>query len=149
MRRDRGRARRASLALAATVIVALGSGCDHGREETAALAAAVDAFRGAPDADKPGRADAIAKLRCSDREVCAAKADCLAVATASVKALALQKEGQGKLADLKQGRLAPDAPEAAALPAKLDEAERQVAEAKSHVEGCDAQIKVLQRKHGL
>ena len=146
MRRDLALA--AALVAAAALAAAPLGGCDHGREETAALASAVDRFRGASDAEKPAAAEAIAAVRCTDRDVCSAKAECLAVATASVKAAAIQKELQGKLADLHAGRLAPDAPEAAALPGKVDEAEREVAEAKSHVESCDAQLKILQRKHG-
>jgi hypothetical protein len=126
------------LAIALVGAVALLAGCESARDrEAASLATAVERFRQADNLERPQRVEPVKAVACTAPEVCAAKAACLKGIEPTVKALALKAEVERGLADLKSGTLAPDSPEAAAMPKKLDEAEALLKEGKAAMDRCD------------
>jgi hypothetical protein len=115
------------------------------RRETSSLAAAVDRYRHASATeDKESLASAVSSVGCTDARVCDAKQACVAAIDPTTRALALKDEVTRRLADIEQKRLASDSPEAQALPAKLDEAERLLREGRTHMAACDAKLATLQ-----
>ncbi|MGH7296209.1 MAG: hypothetical protein ACRELB_14805 [Polyangiaceae bacterium] len=112
--------------------------------ETAALASAVDRYRRAEASGKEAAGRALGGVACTDPRVCEARRACVAAVEPTVRALALKDEVTRRLADVEQKRLAPDSPEAMALPDKLDEAQRLLEEGRSHQADCDARLAALQ-----
>jgi hypothetical protein len=64
----------------------------HAKDEARTLVSAVDAYRAAPNEDKPAKADALDKVACTDEQVCAVKSACTKSADATAKGLRLQAE---------------------------------------------------------
>jgi len=118
------------------------------RRESASLIDAVDRYRRAESGAKAAQRQAVLALACSDADVCAAKQACLAAIDPTTRALALKDEVALRLGDIQNGRLAPDAPEADALPGKLDEAERLLREGRAKMADCDARLAGLRVHHG-
>lgn len=118
------------------------------RRESALLTDAVDRYRRAEMGAKAAQRQAILALACTDAEVCAAKQACLAAINPTTRALALKDEVASRLGDIQNGRLAPDAPEADALPGKLDEAERLLREGRAKMADCDGRLADLRVHHG-
>ena len=114
------------------------------KRETMTLAGAVDRYRHADGAAKEAQGQAVGAVPCSDARVCAAKQACVAAIDPTTRALALKDEVTRRLDDVEQKRLAPDSPEAQALPGKLDEAERLLKEGRAHMADCDAKLAELQ-----
>jgi hypothetical protein len=114
------------------------------KRETRALAEAVDRYRHADDRAKDVQGQAVAAVACTDARVCGAKQACTAAIEPTNRALALKDEVTRRLDDLEQKRLAPDSPEAQALPGKLDEAERLLKEGRAKMADCDARLAELQ-----
>ena len=73
-------------------LLLLSAAACHTKDEARALVTAVDAFRQAPNDDKPAKADALDKVECSDKDVCAVKDACRKSADATARGLRLQKE---------------------------------------------------------
>jgi hypothetical protein len=119
------------------------------RRESAALSDAVDRYRRAESASKPGQREAVAAVSCTDAEVCATKQVCLAAIDPTTRALTLKDEVAARLVDIQSKRLAPDAPEADALPGKLDEAERLLHEGRAKMTDCDAKLMQLRVRYGM
>jgi hypothetical protein len=119
------------------------------KPEAASLAAAVDRFRSAENAEKPARLADVEAAACTDKEVCAAKTACLAYVRPTVEGLVLKNEVQRGLADLERKTLDPDATAARALPAKLEAASRALERGHSSLAECDAKIVALRVKYGL
>ncbi len=69
------------------------------KSEARNLVAAVDAFREASNDNKPGKADALDKVECTDKEVCEVKAACTKSADATAKGLRLQQDVQAHAHD--------------------------------------------------
>jgi hypothetical protein len=113
------------------------------KRETAALADAVDRYRRAENGRKASQGQAVLAVTCTDPAVCAAKQACLAAIDATTQALSLKDEVAARLVDIQAKRLAPDAPEADALPAKLDQAERLLHEGRTKMADCDAKLAAL------
>ncbi len=84
--------------IALLLVVMLAAGC-HTKDEARALVTAIDAFRSAPNDDKPAKADALDKVECNDKEICAVKDACRKSADATARGLRLQKEVQDKARD--------------------------------------------------
>ena len=82
-------------------------------------------------------------MTCSDAEVCAAKQACLAAIDPTTRALSLKDEVAARVVDIQAKRLAPDAPEADALPGKLDQAELLLREGRAKMTVCDAKLAAL------
>ena len=121
-----------------------------GKREAAALTDAVDRFRGATaDPALAVRADAVAAVACSETRVCDAKRTCVQAIEPTAKALALKNEVGAKLADIEAARLAPDSPEAQALPLKLDEATRLLREGHKKMDECDTMLTDLRLAYGF
>jgi hypothetical protein len=138
-------------ALAATELVSalLVSGCEgSGKRETTALLDAVDRYRLANTAAKADRAAAVGRLDCTEAAVCEAKRACVAGVEATTRAMQLKDEVTARLADLEQHRLLPDAPEAEALPGKLDEAGRLLQVGRDKMGDCERMIAELRLHYG-
>jgi hypothetical protein len=132
------------------LLVACACACDGAaKHEAATLAAAVDHFRRADPSFKTAQAQAVDAVVCSDARVCAAKDACVAAVDPTARALALKDEVASRLQDIEKGTLAADAPEARALPDKLDEAERLLKEGRVQMEVCDARLADLRVALGV
>jgi hypothetical protein len=138
-------------AAAALVLALAAPGCSgQAKREVSALAAALDAYRAAPEGPATTqRADDVARTACSDPQVCDARTACVAAITPTLRALALKDEVTRRLGDLQAHRLAPDAPEAQALPAKLDEASRLLQEGRAGMTACEKKVNDLRLHHGV
>jgi hypothetical protein len=90
--------------------------------------------------------DAVA---CSDAEVCAAKAACLASARPTVEGEALMRAVRDALDDLDGGRMTTAQVAAMSLPGKLEDASRLLAEGQSKLAACDVQVLALKAKYGI
>jgi hypothetical protein len=118
----------------------LGACAGSARRESAALADAVDRYRRADNGSRASQGQAVLAIVCTAAEVCAAKQACLAAIDPTTRALALKDEVAARLADIQAKRLSPAAPEADALPSKLDEAERLLHEGRTKMADCDAKL---------
>src|ERR1700689_3842153 len=125
MRRSGSALRAAAVGPAAVLLgVALAACGGEGKREASSLEMAVDRYRRADGAAKEALGQAVSGVACSDARGCDAKQACLAATEPTTRALDLKEQVARGLADLEQKRVALDSPEAQALPAKLDEAER-------------------------
>jgi hypothetical protein len=130
-------------------LIVLAACTSSAKPEAASLAAAVDRFRQAENAEKPARLPEVEAVACTDKEVCAAKEVCLAYARPTVEGLVLKSEVQRGLNDLEQKRLDPDAEAARALPKKLDAASRALERGHASLAECDAKVMGLRVKYGI
>jgi hypothetical protein len=135
--------------LVVTLVSTLTACNNPGKREAADLVDAVDRYRRADDAAKDARGKAVAAVACTDSRVCDAKQACVAAIEPTTHALALKDEVARLLAEVEQKRLAPDAPEAATLPAKLDEAERLLKDGRAGMARCDARLTDLRVAFGV
>ncbi len=136
--------------LAILVALAASGGCaPSAKHETAALAAAVDRFRGANDASKADLAAATSAVACTDADVCAAKDACVAAMGPTARALVLKDDVARQLDDIEHGKLARDSPEAERLGAKLDDAEKLLAEGREKWSACERSLAELRIKYGV
>jgi len=113
----------------------------HTKDEARALVTAVDAYRQAPNDDKPAKADAIDKVECSDKDVCAAKDACRKSANATARGLRLQKEVEQSSRD--SGPYPDD------LAAKWKEASSDLAEGYGLLEDCRNKTQALKERFGI
>jgi hypothetical protein len=120
-----------------------------GKREAAALTDAVDRYRRADDASKETQGKAVAAVACTDSRVCDAKQACVAAIEPTTRGLTLKDEVARLLVELEQKRLAPDSPEAGALPGKLDEAERLLKDGRAGMARCDARLTDLRVAFGI
>jgi hypothetical protein len=135
--------------LSVVALAALGAACTGaGKREAASLSEAVDRYRRADDGSKEAHGRDVAALSCTEARVCEAKQACLAAIEPTTRALALKDEVVRRLGDLEQKRLAPDSPEAQALPGKLDDAERLLEEGRTKMTVCDAKLAELRVAFG-
>jgi hypothetical protein len=118
------------------------------KRETASLVAAVDRYERADDASKGAQVQAIAAVACSSAQVCDAKRACLAAVAPTVRALALKEEVSARIEDLQSKRLAPDSPEAQALPGKLDLAAGLLKEGRAKMPACEKKLSDLRLAAG-
>jgi hypothetical protein len=137
--------------LVAFVVLALcNAACSAGAaREAGTLVAAVDRYRRLEGSAKEAQAKAVADAACSDAQVCDAKQACVAAIDSTMRALALKDEVTARLADLQSNRLAPTAPEAQALPDKLDEAERLLRAGRDRMAECEKKLTDLRAKYRL
>lgn len=135
-------------ALGVAVLTALASCTGSGKREASALAQAVDAYRHAETAAKAARVQALGAVACSEASVCDAKSTCFAAADATTQSMRLKDEVAARLADIEGKRLAPDAPEAAALPGKLDEAQRLLETGRQKMTECERRLSDLRVEYG-
>jgi hypothetical protein len=134
----------------AVALALLLAGCSgQTKREVAALASALDAYREAAGPAAAARAADVSRTPCSDAEVCDARSACVSAIAPTLRALELKDEVSRRLDDLQAKRLAPDAPEAQALPAKLDEASRLLQQAREGMAVCDKKVSDLRLRHGV
>ena len=88
-------------------------------------------------------------VKCSAVDVCQARDACLASAEATAKALRLKSEVEQGLLAIEKDAMPHDAPEARALPLKLDEAESLLKEGFAALPACDDQVMALKRKYQI
>lgn len=119
-----------------------------GRRESASLAEAVDRYRNAEENAKSERAQGVLALVCTDASVCEVKRLCMAAIEPTTKALALKNEVAQRLNALDEKRLAPDSPELAGLPEKLEEATRLLQEGRTKMLDCDKRLAELRVQFG-
>jgi hypothetical protein len=136
------------MALLVLSVAAVAACTSAGKREAASLNAAVEMWRRADDASKGAPSGAVAAVACTDERVCAAKRACVEAIEPTTRALALKDEVTRRLADLEQKRLAPDSPEAQALPGKLDEAERLLKDGRAKMTACDGKLAELRLTFG-
>ena len=135
--------------LALVLAGALLAGCATDKAEARALAAAVERFRIAADAEKPAAAAHIATLTCTDPAVCDAKGSCVAASDATAKGLVLKAEVERVLSDVQATRLSPEDPAAKALPDELDDADRLLKAGHHDMKACDEKVISLKLKYGV
>lgn len=124
--------------------------CDgEDKRRAASLVAAVEQFRRAENAARPARVEAIRAVACAPDDVCRARDACLASAEPTAKALTLKAEAENAIGRLERGELAKDAPEARALPQKLDDAQRLLDEGHDALAACDDALIALKRRYAL
>jgi len=121
-------------------------GCRPAGDEARALIAAVDRYRQASNDDKPGLADALDKVPCSDAAVCAAKTACTKSADATARGLRLQKEVKQGLDKVEAGAGAADPH---ALADKWTEAGNKLDEGYKALEDCNAKTERLRAEYGI
>lgn len=136
-------------AAAAALLAASLVACTSSKQEAASLVAAVDRFHRAENADKPEREKAIAQVVCAEAEVCEAKRLCDAAAKATAAGLLLKGEVERGLAALEKGALAKTDEAAQALPGKLDEAGKLLADGHAQMPACDQKILALRGRYDL
>lgn len=129
------------------LLVALASACSTTRQEARSVIEAVDRFRKAENPQKPELADALAKVPCSEPEVCEARDACIKSASATARGLRLQREVEDGLARIKAGTLDKSDPQAVALGPKLDEVDKALAEGNAALEACDDKLTPLRVKY--
>lgn len=132
------------------VVCAIAGGmgaCSTTHQEARSVIEGVDRFRRAENAQKPDLADALAKLVCTDAEVCATKDACVRSAAATARGLRLQREVEDSLARVKKGELAPSDPKATSLGTKLDEADKALEEGHQALAPCDEKLTRLRVKY--
>jgi hypothetical protein len=132
----------------ACVLAAVACAPGSGKRETSALLNAVDGYRRADTSAKANRVAALQTVTCSEPPVCDAKAVCVAAVEPTTRALLLKDEVAARLADIEQRRLAPDAPEASALPGKLDEAQRLLETGRQKMTECERRLSDLRVEYG-
>jgi Sec-independent protein translocase protein TatA len=135
--------------LVSLVVSLLVVGCGSAKQEAASLVEAISRFRKAENGDKPQREQDIARVVCSDAEVCETKRLCEAATRPTAEALLLKAEVERGLADLEHGVLARTDDAAAALPQKLDDAERLLAEGHAAMPACDKKVLALRARYDL
>jgi|HubBroStandDraft_5_1064220.scaffolds.fasta_scaffold742472_2 hypothetical protein len=134
-------------AIALTFLV---SACSPaGKHEAASLIAATERFHKAENTEKPDRAASIARVACTDAEVCEAKRVCESASKSTADALVLKAEVEQGIALLERGTLAKTDDAAAALPGKLDEAERLLTAGHEAMPACDQRILALRARYDL
>ena len=141
----------AALAVRAALVglFTLAAACTNdAKVQTASLSTAVARYHLADNQGKQGAAEGIARVACTDADVCAAKQACVAGSAAIVKGLALKAEVESGLADVNAHRIAVDDPRASGLFGKLDEGKHVIEEGRVALESCDTRLAALKRKHG-
>jgi len=131
------------------VLVCVGAACGGTKREASAVVGAVDRYRQAENVAKPDLADALAKVPCTDAEVCATRDACVAAADPTARGLRLQHEVEQGLADLNANKLTKDDPTARALPAKLAESTRLRDQGDQALQACERQVTALRMKYEL
>jgi hypothetical protein len=119
------------------------------KREAAVLIAAVDGYRHAEGVSKAAEAAKVARAPCTDEKVCAAKRACVEAIDPTARALSLKEEVAAGVTDIERKRVSADSPEARALPAKLDEAEKLLNEGRLKMSACDRTLAELQLQHGI
>ena len=137
------------LALTLLLAAPLSGACASGKHEAASLVTAVDAYRHASGPDKVNLAKGVEIIACSVDKVCAAKTACVAAIEPTVKAIQIKDEVAARVADIEKGKLAPDSPEAKALPGKLDDAEKLLKDGREKMGACDARLTDLHVDFGV
>jgi hypothetical protein len=120
--------------------VAFACAC-HTKDEARALVTAVEAFRSASNDDKPAKADALDKVECNDKEICAVKDACRKSADATARGLRLQKEVQENARDA--GPYPDD------LAAKWKQSNSDLAEGYGLLDDCRNRTLALKERFGI
>ena len=134
---------------ALALALALAPACSTAKPELSALATSVELFHRASNDERPGRADALAKVACQDEEVCAAKAACVEATAATAEALRLKVQAEVLLAEVEEKKIPPDDDRVRALPASLDKASVLLKKGHDTMPACDQKILVLRERYGL
>ena len=139
--------RAAHAALAVAAVAALGGCTNDARSQTTALSNAVARYHLADNPDKPSAAEGIARVACTEADVCAAKKACVDGSASTVRGLALKAEVESVLAQVNAQKIAPGDPRASALFGKVDEGKRLLEEGHVTLETCDTLLAALKRNH--
>jgi hypothetical protein len=135
-------------ALLACLVSVLALGCTNdAKAQTASLSAAVARYHLADNPAKPGAAEGIARVACTEADVCEAKKACAGGSAAIVQGLALKAEVEIVLAEVTSHKIANDDPRASAAFGKLDEGKRLLDQGHAALETCDTLLAALKRNH--
>ena len=118
------------------------------KRETAALEEAIDRYRHSQSPSRTDLALAVAAVPCTEAAVCEAKTACLAGIEPTNRALLLKDEVASRIGDLEHKRITADAPEAQALPGKLEEATRLLEIGRTKMADCEKRLIDLHLHHG-
>lgn len=138
------RARVAALALGSLAAACSGSA----RHETTALRDAVDRYRGADDASKIARREAVAAVACTAPAVCDAKRVCLAAIDPTTRALKLKDDVSLRVSHIEQNHLDLTSPEAQGLSGQLDEASKLLEAGRQKMTECEHRLADLRLEYG-
>jgi hypothetical protein len=119
-----------------------------GRRESSTLIEAIDRYRVASDASKPGQAQLVAAVPCSAIAVCEAKRVCFDAIDPTTRALAIKDEVAARIVDIEERRLSVTANDALSLSDKLDEADRLITKARSKMSECERRLADLRAQYG-
>jgi hypothetical protein len=117
------------------------------RSEAVALTNAVDRSRKAGAATRSVEVKKVEDFPCTAEDVCAAKLSCAEALERTAQALDIKDKVAARLGDIEAKRLAPDDPEAEALPDQLDMATRLLGQGRVKMSICDARLAELTVKY--
>jgi hypothetical protein len=117
------------------------------KNEAAALANVVDRCRKAGAASRANEVKNVQDFPCTVDDVCAAKRSCAEGLARTAEALAIKDRVAQRLDDIEAKRLAPDDPEAEALPGQLDTATRLLGQGRVNMTICDTRLAELSVKY--
>jgi hypothetical protein len=130
-------------------LVALVFGCDEaGRKEAAELERAVMAYREAANPHKAALAKRLESVSCQNKDVCEAKAACLATAKATGEGLEKKHFVEEFMAN-EFPKLSPGDPRAQEMLTTLDAAEKLLITGRDSVAPCDEAIRSLRKTYSL
>lgn len=132
------------------VLGAVSIACDGAeRRDAEGVVLSVTRLRGADFAATPAMVEALRATPCVAVDVCKAREVCLAAGDDVTKGLRLKSEVESGLVSLEKGTLRREAPEARALPQKLEEAEALIQRGRAALPACDEHVQALKRKHRI
>ena len=124
------------------MVAAIALGACHGKDEARAVIGAVEAYRNAPNDQKPAKAAALDAVPCTDKDVCEVKDACRRSADATAKGLRLQAEIQTAIAD--GGKPDPDV-----MQKKFEESNSDLAEGYGFLDECRDKVRRLKEHYSL
>jgi hypothetical protein len=135
------------LALVAALLVV--PACDEAaKKEATDLDRAFLAYREADNARRPELATRLEAVACTAKDVCDAKAACVATAKPTGEGLAKKHAVEAFMAN-ELAKLAPGDPKALQMLAELDAAEKLLVRGRDAMPACDDAMRTLRKAHGL
>jgi len=132
----------------ALVLVALAACDTAGRKEAADLDRAVAAYREAENPRKPELATRIAAVPCEKKDVCDARAACVATAKPTGEGLAKKHEVEAFMAN-DFPKLSPGDPKALEMLIALDAAEKLLIQGRDALPACDEAMRQVRKTYAL
>lgn len=123
--------------------------CDEAaKKEAMDLDRAFLAYREADNTRRPELANRLEAVPCTSKDVCDAKAACVATAKPTGEGLAKKHTVEAFMAN-ELTKLAPGDPKALEMLVELDAAEKLLVRGKDAMPACDEAMRTLRKTHGL